>query len=185
MKRLFALMLLAVGFASSAHADLIPATWTDSTNFNGGHYVAPGAEHSYTHDITDNGFRPGLDVLNSFRLFINLADDDNNFWRDGIELASVNLPGWDGDAWVGNFGLSGAEYGGWSIRGLAQLRRDGTLSVTISSLLGDFILVDSTLIANGLSETSTHVPEPGALGLLGVGLLGMAVSMRRRKQASR
>ena len=179
MKRLFALMLLAIGFASSAHADLIPATWTDTAG--NGVYIGSGQSYTYTHNLNDNGFRPLYDVITDFYLSINLADDSSS-WRDGVELAFVDLPGAGGDDLVWDFGASGEEYGGWSILGLLQLNTLGTLTVTISSVFGDFNLVGSNLTAHGLTNTgSTNVPEPGALGLLGVGLLGMAVSMRRRK----
>lgn len=186
MKRLLALGLLAAGFATSAHADLIPATWTDSAPLGpNGRYIGAGEEYRYTHVITDTGYRPGIDVIDSFRLSINLADDDNNFWSDFFEVASVDLPGTSGDdGWITNFGLRGEEYGGWSIQGLAQLRHDGTLSVTVSSILGDFILTDSDLVARGRSQTGTSVPEPGALGLLGMSLVGMAVARRRKQKAS-
>ena len=50
-----------------------------------------------------------------------------------------------GDAFVYNFGLSGAEYGGWSILGLlaAEPARHADASRS-SSIMGDFILVGST-----------------------------------------
>lgn len=182
MKRLFALVLLAVGFATSAHADLVPATWNDSHNVGNGIYIGSGQSYTYTHDLNDNGFRPLNDVINSFNLSIRLADDSRS-WLDGPELAFVDLPGATGDSFVYDFGASGAQYGGWSILGLLQLNTLGTLTVTISSVFGDFNLVGSNLTANGLRNTS--VPEPGALGLLGVGLVGMALSMRRRKQIAR
>lgn len=183
MNRFFAFAVLAVGFATSARADLIPATWTDSANVGSGVYIASNASYTYTHDLTDNGFRPLTDIISGFHLAVDLADDSRSFF-DLPEVAYVDLPGVGGDNLVYNFGASGSEYGGWSILGLLQLNVLGTLTVTISSIFGDFNLVGSTLTANGYSNTAS-VPEPGALGLLGIGLMGMALSMRRRQQSKR
>jgi hypothetical protein len=182
MKRLFALVLLAVGFTTAAHAAYIPATWNDSHPTGNGIYIGSGQSYTYTHDLNDNGFRPLTDVISGFNLSIRLADDSRS-WLDGPELAFVDLPGLTGDAFVYDFGASGAQYGGWSILGLLQLNTLGTLTVTISSVFGDFNLVSSNLTAHGLQSTS--VPEPGALGLLGIGLVGVALSARRRKQVAR
>ncbi len=183
MKRLLALVLVTFGFSSAAMADYIPATWSDTANVGSGVYIGNGASHTYVHDLTTDGFRPQQDIINSFFLSIDLADDSSS-WLDGPELAFIDLPGTLGDAFVHSFGLSGAEYGGWSLLGLLELNSLGTLTVTINSIFGDFNLVGSTLTANGLSQAAS-VPEPGALGLLGIGLMGMAFSMRRRAQARR
>ncbi len=179
LNRLFALVLLAVGFSTAARADYIPATWTDSLNVGSGVYIGNSQSYTYTHNLNDNGFRPLNDLITGFHLSINLADDTRS-WELLPELAYVDLPGAVGDGFVTNFGVSGEEFGGWSILGLLQLNTLGTLTVTISSILGDFNLVGSTLSASGLSNVAS-VPEPGALGLLGIGLMGMAFSMRRRK----
>ena len=185
MKRFFALMLLAVAFAAPAQADFIPATWTDSADVGSGIYIRDHRSYTYTHNLNDNGFRPYTDLITDFYLAINLADDSSSR-RDGTEVAFFDLPGLLGHDLVWDFGRSGNEFGGWSILGLLQLNTLGTLTVTISSVLGDFNLVGSRLTAHGLAETgSTSVPERGALGLVGVGLLGMALGARRRKQASR
>jgi hypothetical protein len=177
MNRFFALVLMAIGFAGAARADYIPATWVDTATDASNVYIGNGQSFTYTHDLNDTGFRPLNDLITSFNLSINLADDQRS---DGYELAFVDLPGFTGDSFVSSFGLSGAEYGGFSILGLLQLNALGTLTVTISSIIGDFNLVSSTLTAQGVS----NVPEPGALGLLGVGLVGIALSKRRRKQAA-
>lgn len=184
MNRFFALVLLAIGFTSAARADYIPATWTDSAPVGSGVYIGEHQSYTYTHDLTDNGFRPLNDLITSFHLSINLADDDTGR-RDGFEWAFVDLPGIIGDASVFSFGLAGEEYGGFSLLGLLQLNVLGTLTVTVSSVMGDFNLVGSTLTASGFANSTANVPEPGALGLLGIGLVGMALSKRRRKQATR
>jgi len=183
MKRLLALVLVTFGFSSAAMADYIPATWTDTANVGNGVYIANGASYTYVHDLPNDAFRPQQDVIESFFLSIELADDSRS-WLDGPELAFVDLPGTLGDSFVHTFGLSGAEYGGWSLLGLLELNTLGTLTVTINSIFGDFNLMGSSLTANGLSQAA-NVPEPGALGLLGIGLMGMAFSMRRRAQARR
>ena len=178
LKRLFAFVVLAVGFAAGAHADYIPTTWTDTLNVGNGIYIGDQQSYTYTHDLNDNGFTPLSDIITGFHLSINLADDQR---FDGPELAFIDLPGALGDNFVYNFGLAGEEFGGWSILGLLQLNVLGTLTVTISSIIGDFNLVGSTLTASGLHDNTPSVPEPGALGLLGIGLMGMALSMRRRQ----
>jgi len=187
MNRIFALVLLAMGFATAARADYIPATWTDSANVGSGVYIGNRASYTYTHDLTDNGFTPLNDLITSFNLSIRLADDRDPF--GGGELAAVYVPAVG--ALVGsvprvfNFGASGTNYGGWSFLGLLQLNVLGTLTVTISSIYGDFNLVSSTLTAGGWDHIPRSVPEPGALGLLGIGLMGMAMTLRRRQLAKR
>jgi len=66
----------------------------------------------------------------------------------------------------------------WSLAGLFELNDYGTLSVTVTSLYGDFLFGSSELIASGFAH---NVPEPSTLALLGLGLLGIAVGARRRK----
>lgn len=179
MKRLFALALLMMGFATAAHATYVPATWTDSIDVGAGVPIDSGDSYRYVHDLNDDGFRPLNDLITDFYLSIDLADDSSSLFD--VELAFIDLPGVIGDEKVWDFGASGEEYGGWSIAGLLQLNMLGTLTVTVNSVFGDFSLVGSTLTAAGYSNVA-NVPEPGALGLLGIGLLGMALSMRRRKQ---
>jgi hypothetical protein len=81
---------------------------------------------------------------------------------------------------VFNFGNDA--YSGWSVAGLLELNSLGSLSVTITSLFGDFVFGGSHLVANGLASTgpATSVPEPSTLALLGLGLLGIAVGARRK-----
>lgn len=182
MKRIFAFVLLAFGFAS-AHA--VPTTWSESLDYGSGQYIGKGKSFTYTHDLTTDGFLPSIDTIYDFYLSIDLADDER---YDSFEWAFIDLPGLLGDATVVSFDLSEDFGGGVSLLGLLELNSFGTLTVTIQSINllgigGDFNLVSSTLTAVGDGK-SANVPEPGALGLLGIGLVGIALSKRRRKQVA-
>ncbi|GFE89200.1 PEP-CTERM sorting domain-containing protein [Steroidobacter agaridevorans] len=170
MNRIFAFVLLAFGFASTSHA--IPTSWSDSADFGGGEHIGWFQSHTYTHDLTEHGFRPMEDLITSFNLTLSLGNDSD----DGEYVAVVLR-----DPEFDRFELSGEAYGGFSILGL--LNEVGTLTVTVQSLWGDFFLFGSTLTAYG-DRNVANVPEPGALGLLGIGLIGIALSRRRRKQAA-
>lgn len=172
IKSVLAAALLAGSF--SAHA--VPVTWVDTIDFTPDRYIAPNSSYSYTHNILDNGYNPGVDYIYGYSLSVNLYDDGD---RD-LDVALIDVPGLLGDTVF--FNLSGVEYGGWSLEGLAQLTFTGTYGVTITSLIGDFFLGSSTLTVRG-EENSRSVPEPGTLGLLGLGLLGVGAGMRKKKKA--
>ncbi len=184
-QKLFAFAALAFS-AGIANAAYVPATWTDSEA--GGIYIGAHGSYTYTHDITTAGFNAATDLVSGFSLSINLYDDAHDSWLDQFELAFVDLPS-DGlldallhDGLVFSFGNNAFQ--GWSWGGLAQLNSFGTLTVTIESWAGDFLFGGSNLTAYGLAQTgSTSVPEPATLGLMGLGLLGVAFGARRRKAA--
>jgi hypothetical protein len=175
-KKWIAVALLAVGFSTAASANNV--TWTDSINFNPDVYIGPGSSYTYTHDITDNGFNPWSDILFGYSLSLNLYDDSSSR-SDGNESAFVDMPGLLGDETF--FNLSGSEFGGWSLIGHLILQVTGTLTVTVDSLWGDFYLGGSVLTAYG--ESKHAVPEPDALGLLGLALVGGALARRFVKRA--
>lgn len=189
LKTLFLGALASVGLAGTANAAYVPATWTDTYDVGTGIYVSSGNSHSYFHDITFDGFRPGIDVVESFRLNISWFDDANDVTLWGFDIdpesPNVTLPGYDGDLWVFETLL-----GGFTIAGWVSLNLTGTLDVTIStgcgllglSCGGDFVFAGSELIAKGYSQVAA-VPEPSTLGVFGIGLLGIAFASRRRRQS--
>jgi PEP-CTERM motif len=178
--KLTALALLSLGFAASAQAAFI-TSWTDSIDFGAGRRIDLLNPIAYQHDLTDHGFQVGSDVVTSIQLSIDLADNGDA----GAERAFILVPTLLLGSTVSNFSYSGAEFGGWAVSGLWELNLFGTLSVLITSIQGDFNIMSSQLTAHGLTNNSNSVPEPGVLGLLGMGLLGIALSARRRKVTQR
>ena len=159
-------------YAVSAGAST--ATWQDVWTDPDGS-VLLNAEHwyySYTHDITDNGFDVGQDLVTSYDLSIGLYDDSD---CDRSEWAWIDLPGLVTD------GIFKIDYEdiqrGWSIAGLISLNTTGTLGVEITRLAGDFYFGESTLNAYGCE--ANPVPLPASAILLGTGLVGL-IGFRRR-----
>lgn len=178
LTKLFLGALAALSLSATANAAYVPATWSDPYDVGTGVYIGQNDSYQYTHDITLDGFNPGTDLVTSFLLSVSLKDDASDPWLSPVEIAIVDLPGIFDTAYVYNFGANA--YQGWSLAGIIELNAFGTLSVTISSLLGDFVFAGSNLVAHGIAKT-TEVPEPATLGIFGLGLLGIAAAARRRR----
>ena len=164
--------LAILGGSLCGVANAGPVTWTDFHDFTPDRLVTVFSPVVYSHDITLNGFNPGVDTVDSYSLSFDLYDDNDR----QAEVALVSQPGSLLNAAF--FNLSGTESAGWTLAGVWQLDLSGHLTVAISSLLGDFYLGSSTLTVKGHS-----VPEPGTLALFGAALLGFGLIRRKRINA--
>src|SRR4051812_19918198 len=115
LRSLFAAALFSLGAMASAYAT--PHIWTDTKTFD--QYVGEYDSFSYTHTLS--GFIPSVDHVYGFSLNVALYDDRDSLLEDLFvpEIALVDVSGWTGDRIF--WGVSGSEFGGWSIEGLTEL----------------------------------------------------------------
>jgi hypothetical protein len=165
--------ILAAGLCGTANAT--PMDWSSTVTFPDPVLLSGLFDsQEFTHTLGD--FNPGADTVSSYTLSFDLYDDANDSFWDTVEAAIFSQPGYPIDTiW---FDLSGNETAGWSLAGRAALNSSGSLTVAITSLLGDFYLGSSTLNAHGERNS---VPEPGTLALFGAALIGFGL-MRRKRQ---
>jgi hypothetical protein len=166
-RSIFKPLALALGMTFGASAGA--ATITDTISQDA--YVTFFGSHTYTHDITDDGFVPGSAISGSLQ--ISIYDDARDRFDLLPELVLVIVDSFDFDSGGLTFGAFDNSLG---VQALGSLNADGMLQVTVQSLLGDFRVGESIL-----SVEVSEVPVPGTLGLLGAGLA--ALGLARRKAA--
>jgi len=192
-KKMAAALSLGVGCAVAFAApietwpDTGPNQWTSDIRWDNGVKVDLTNPLSYTHTISGpGGYTPGT-PLSGFRLSIDFSDDASDqlikgesahIYLDSLAcyLGAFPCTGDLGDpvTWEHEFGPLGATLG---------LFFDGTLNVGITVSLqdaaGDFMVHRSVLTA--FAANQVQVPEPGAIALLAIGLVGAAVATRRKR----
>jgi len=189
MRKIFAgISVLFLVLASPVFAT--PVTYTNLLTFNSNGAVSSG---DGTGIIEDYG-RGSVSLLNGLgdyvrwthsftfpqdpddsiitgRLSLKLRDDSNS-WLDGPEFAI----GWtDTGAWtIGEVNTGTYNYN-LSIR-------NGSLTVTLASLGGDFYIDTAAFSVN---YAGAPVPEPSSMLLVGLGMLSAGIIARRRNRNKR
>jgi hypothetical protein len=179
MFRIAALAVVSLGLSISANAGPISF---DST-VNQLHYIGNGQQKTYWHNLVEKGFVVGTHIAQSFDLAIVLSDD----FDLSAETVRINVAAGSAEAQYGSilnlFLPSVTAYGSTLAQALLQITETGLLSITVSSVRGDFYLGNSYLTVNAWAPNGVAVSEPGTLALMlaALALAGFAATRRRRK----
>jgi len=160
--------------ANPAWAAPLPgSSWISFTNTgdpsSAGFTVIPnGTAVTFTQTFNLSGTITGatLDVL---------ADDTTSVWLNGVELASGNLGGSYPTCSSLPIGCLTSTMGVFNFAELQPYLQDGTNTLS-------FVVYQEAGSSYGLdyAGTVTTTPEPGSLLMLGMGLMGIALTARRR-----
>ncbi len=131
------------------------------------------------HELDDYAPSEGM-IITSALLTVDLIDSSNKGNEDFTFVIGNSAPYQSAGFKNINNGSQGDSYN-IEITGqaLEDLNTFGKLHVSLTAESGSFQLVSSTLTA---IDPPSAVPEPGSVGLLGLGLAGLGV-IRRRKSA--
>jgi len=164
--------LCMIAAAGSSYA--IPYTYTDT--YDAGHRYMRGSllghddSVTWTFDIARHGFDPENDEVVSARVTLNLQDDTDIFCEFADLSVGTRAYLWEVDTGASTF----------RVASLATLNTNGTLTCTLTALLGDFYFNSAVLTATTRGGPVAPVPEPGSAFLLGSGLIAAAVLLRKR-----
>lgn len=144
-------------------------------------FMQTGDSYSYTHNLLDDGFNLG--TATSGNIEVQFSDDADSAW----EVILIVIDKFDFDTGGLSISASANSFSNeLEVNALAEVNSSGMLDITIASLWGDFYIGQSVLTVEAIGQSVStsdvsSVPEPGILGMLGIGLLGIGAARRMSK----
>lgn len=183
MKKLLSIISSAMVLCFLAGAAwAVPITFEDERHIDPYWPVYTGNPCSYTHNIIDDGYLPGTDTLLSAFLIQDVVDQyhSGDPWMrlqiyDGAADAFVNVGTYKVGFSFINVNLSGY---------LNDIKESPWDEIHFKAwTTGDaFLFRDSYLIVNVDRPVTAPIPEPTAILLLGLGMIGLAGVRRKFKR---
>ncbi len=168
-------VLAGILLATTA-ANAIPIVDTVDQNV----YLQTGESYSFSHNLLDDGFDIGTATSGTIEV---LFSDNDSAWE--VIQFQVEAFDFDTDGFLVTSSAS-SYFGDLQVNALTQINSDGMLDITIKSWWGDFTVGQSVLTIDGgiatlSGDVINNVPEPGVLGMLAIGLLGLGIAGKKRK----
>lgn len=174
--------LVAAAFLSGA-STASAAVYNDVVSGGpSGTTISAGTDFSFTHNILDNGFNPATMTVDAAEIILALSDPQNGNERvnASVDLTAFlqvvnNVPNGPLSA---SYTLNDATF-----NLISSLQTDGILNVTLRVLQQGQgpanVTFNSSTLNVSASDNPVDVPEPAMLGLLGLGVLGLAAGRRK------